>query len=70
MEIVMASVLRWPVFTGSWPAVFAVTLVLTIPAAWLLHRWTRPHWVATDPPEGGRRDRSERQLIQASGSRS
>ena len=42
MEIVMASVLHWPVFSGSWPTVFAVTLIMTIPPAWLLHRWTRP----------------------------
>jgi peptidoglycan/LPS O-acetylase OafA/YrhL len=42
MEIVMASVLRWPVFTGSWPIVFAVTLVVTVPPAWLLHRATVP----------------------------
>lgn len=70
MEIVMASVLRWPVFTGSWPVVFAVTLVLTIPAAWLLHRYTRPDWTTSDPPADGRRDRCPRQLIPASGSRS
>ncbi|MDG5486122.1 acyltransferase family protein [Mycolicibacterium gadium] len=42
MEIVMASVLDWPVFTGSWAVVFAVTLAMTVPPAWLLHRWTRP----------------------------
>ena len=70
MEIVMASVLRWPVFTGSWPVVFAVTLVLTIPAAWLLHRWTRPDWATAGPPAGGHRDHSRRQLIPASDSRS
>jgi peptidoglycan/LPS O-acetylase OafA/YrhL len=40
MEIVMASVLHWPVFTGSMPVIFIVTLVITIPLAWLLHRWT------------------------------
>jgi len=66
MEIVMASVLRWPVFTGSWPVLVGVTLVMTIPAAWLLHRWTRPDWATSAPPGGGRRDRSGRQLIQAS----
>ena len=42
MEIAMASVLRWPVFTGSMPVLFLVTLVMTVPLAWLLHRWTRP----------------------------
>ncbi|MFI5510631.1 acyltransferase family protein [Mycobacterium sp. NPDC051804] len=70
MEIVMASVLRWPVFTGSWPVVFVVTLAMTIPAAWLLHRWTRPDWATAVPPAGGHKDRSRRQLIPASDSRS
>ena len=42
MEVAMASVLRWPVFTGSMPVLFVVTLVMTVPLAWLLHRWTGP----------------------------
>jgi peptidoglycan/LPS O-acetylase OafA/YrhL len=42
MEIAMTTVLQWPAFTGSMPVLFAVTLALTIPLAWLLHRWTRP----------------------------
>jgi peptidoglycan/LPS O-acetylase OafA/YrhL len=42
MEIALVSVLRWPVYTGSALGLFAVTLALTIPAAWLLHRLTRP----------------------------
>lgn len=55
MEIVMASVLDWPVFTGSWAVVFAVALAMTVPPAWLLHRWTRPAWAghgraANTPP--------------------
>jgi peptidoglycan/LPS O-acetylase OafA/YrhL len=50
MEIVMASVLDWPAFTGSWAVVFAVTLALTIPPAALLHRWTRPDWTTGVPP--------------------
>ena len=41
MEIAMASVLGWPVFTGSMPVLLFVTLVLTVPLAWTLHRWTR-----------------------------
>jgi peptidoglycan/LPS O-acetylase OafA/YrhL len=49
MEIAMTSILRWPVFTGSMPVLVVVTLALTIPPAWLLHRWTRP------VPEGGSR---------------
>lgn len=57
MEIVMASVLQWPVFTGSWSAVFVVTLVMTVPPAWLLHRWTRPRWAANTPPSIARRTR-------------
>ena len=57
MEIVMASVLRWPVFTGSWLVVFAVTLVTTTPAAWLLHRWTRPP--GQRAADGTRRRRSQ-----------
>ncbi|MGE2720181.1 acyltransferase family protein [Mycolicibacterium celeriflavum] len=42
MEIAMVSILRWQVYTGSVVVLFAVTLVLTIPVAWLLHRATRP----------------------------
>ena len=41
MEIAMASVLRWPVFTGSMAVLLVATLVMTIPLAWALHRWTR-----------------------------
>ncbi len=41
MEIAMVEVLHWPVYTGSAPVLFVVTLVLTIPVAWLLHRFTR-----------------------------
>ncbi len=41
MEIAMVEVLGWPVYTGSAPVLFVVTLVLTIPVAWLLHRFTR-----------------------------
>ncbi|MCV7223982.1 acyltransferase family protein [Mycolicibacterium elephantis] len=42
MEIVMVSVLRWPVYTGSVIGLFATTLAFSIPVAWLLHRLTRP----------------------------
>ena len=41
MEIAMVEVLHWPVYTGSAPGLFVVTLVMTIPVAWLLHRFTR-----------------------------
>ena len=49
MEIASASVLQWPVFTGSMPVLFAVTLVMTVPLAWLLHRWT---WARLLPRAG------------------
>ena len=41
MELVMVEVLRFPIYTGSIFWLFAVTLVATIPLAWLLHRVTR-----------------------------
>ncbi|MBI3213754.1 MAG: acyltransferase [Mycobacterium sp.] len=41
MEIAMVQVLHKPVYTGSPLALFTVTMVLTIPVAWLLHRFTR-----------------------------
>lgn len=41
MEIAMVEVLGWPVYTGSMPALLVVTLVFTIPVAWVLHRFTR-----------------------------
>jgi peptidoglycan/LPS O-acetylase OafA/YrhL len=46
MEVAMASVLHWPAFTGSMPVLFVTTLAITVPLAWLLHRWTRPDWTA------------------------
>jgi peptidoglycan/LPS O-acetylase OafA/YrhL len=42
MDIVMASVLRWRVYTGSMLGLFVVTLAMTVPLAWVLHRSTRP----------------------------
>jgi peptidoglycan/LPS O-acetylase OafA/YrhL len=41
MELVMVEILRFPIYTGSMFWLFAVTLVVTIPPAWLLHRVTR-----------------------------
>lgn len=41
MEIVMVDVVRYPVYTGSMLNLFVVTMVVTIPLAWLLHRFTR-----------------------------
>ncbi|OBB83439.1 acyltransferase family protein [Mycolicibacterium peregrinum] len=41
MELVMVEVMRDPVYTGSMFNLFVLTMVFTIPAAWLLHRFTR-----------------------------
>lgn len=41
MELVMVEIVRFPIYTGSPAILFAVTLVVTIPLAWLLHRFTR-----------------------------
>ena len=41
MELAMVEVLHWRVYTGSMPVLFIVTLVLSIPVAWVLHRFTR-----------------------------
>ncbi|MFG1932352.1 acyltransferase family protein [Mycobacterium sp. NPDC048908] len=40
MAVTMSLVLHWPLFTGSLPGLIAVTVALTIPAAWALHRRT------------------------------
>jgi peptidoglycan/LPS O-acetylase OafA/YrhL len=41
MDLVMVEVLRYPIYTGSIVILFAVTFVVTVPLAWLLHRFTR-----------------------------
>ncbi|EHI14676.1 acyltransferase family protein [Mycolicibacterium thermoresistibile] len=41
MEVAMVEILRSPVYTGSMFWLFVWTMVLTIPLAWLLHRFTR-----------------------------
>ena len=41
MEFAMVYVVRAHVYTGSMPNLFLATMVLTIPLAWLLHRFTR-----------------------------
>ena len=41
MELVMVEVLRYPIYTGSMGMVFAATFAVTLPLAWLLHRFTR-----------------------------
>ena len=41
MELAMVEVLHWRVYTGSMPVLFIVTLALSIPVAWVLHRFTQ-----------------------------
>jgi peptidoglycan/LPS O-acetylase OafA/YrhL len=41
MEFAMVDVVRYPVYTGSMLNLYVATLALTIPLAWLLHRFTR-----------------------------
>jgi peptidoglycan/LPS O-acetylase OafA/YrhL len=41
MELVMVEILRYPIYTGSMCWLFVVTMLVTIPPAWLLHRVTR-----------------------------
>jgi peptidoglycan/LPS O-acetylase OafA/YrhL len=41
MEFAMVYVMQDHVYTGSMPGLFAATMALTIPPAWLLHRFTR-----------------------------
>ena len=42
MAVTMNLVLRWPLFTGSLAGLYVMTLAVTIPLAWALHRVTRP----------------------------
>ena len=42
MAVTMNLVLHWPLFTGSLIGLYSTTLALTIPLAWLLHRYTMP----------------------------
>jgi peptidoglycan/LPS O-acetylase OafA/YrhL len=41
MELVMVDIVRYPIYTGSTVAVFVATFAVTVPLAWLLHRFTR-----------------------------
>ncbi|MGH3969319.1 MAG: acyltransferase family protein, partial [Mycobacterium sp.] len=41
MEIAMVELVHYPVYTGSMANLFVVTLAVTVPLAWLLHRFTR-----------------------------
>jgi peptidoglycan/LPS O-acetylase OafA/YrhL len=41
MELVMVEIVRYPIYTGSIVVLFVATFVVTVPVAWLLHRFTR-----------------------------
>ncbi|OBG94218.1 acyltransferase [Mycobacterium sp. E136] len=41
MEVAMVEILHYPIYTGSIVMLFLVTFVMTVPLAWLLHRFTR-----------------------------
>ena len=41
MELVMVEILHFPIYTGSIGVLFVATFVVTVPVAWLLHRFTR-----------------------------
>jgi peptidoglycan/LPS O-acetylase OafA/YrhL len=41
MELVMVEIVRYPIYTGSTAILFVTTFVVTVPVAWLLHRFTR-----------------------------
>ncbi len=42
MALVLGVMLRWPLFTGSLPGLYALTLLITIPLAWALRKLTAP----------------------------
>lgn len=66
MEVALTTVLGWPLFTGSATGLFTLTVVMTLPPAWLLHRLTRPgrqpriRASTTGATEGRRRRRAGR----------
>jgi peptidoglycan/LPS O-acetylase OafA/YrhL len=41
IEVSMTEVLHWHVYTGSAAGLFVVTMLFSIPVAWVLHRFTR-----------------------------
>jgi peptidoglycan/LPS O-acetylase OafA/YrhL len=41
MELVMVEIVRYPIYTGSMVVLFVVTFLVTVPVAWVLHRFTR-----------------------------
>jgi peptidoglycan/LPS O-acetylase OafA/YrhL len=59
MGLLLGLVLRWPMFTGSLPVLYAVTLLVTIPLALMLRRLTEPRQRRNGPPTGHRLSRNE-----------
>jgi peptidoglycan/LPS O-acetylase OafA/YrhL len=59
MGLLLGLVLRWPLFTGSLPGLYAVTLLVTIPLASMLRRLTEPRQRRRGPPTGHRLSRYE-----------
>jgi peptidoglycan/LPS O-acetylase OafA/YrhL len=55
MEIAMVEVLHWRIYTGNMAALFAVTFIMTVPLAWLLHRFTRVRSLWNQPGSWTRR---------------
>jgi len=60
MMAIAIEVLGWPAFTGSMTELVVVTLMMTVPLAWVLHRTTQPR-----PDAGRRRPRHETRLDEA-----
>jgi peptidoglycan/LPS O-acetylase OafA/YrhL len=50
MALVFGLVLHWPLFTGSLPVLFGLTLVITIPLAYALRRLSEPQRDNDRPP--------------------
>jgi len=60
MMAIAIEVLGWPAFTGSMTELVVVTLMMTVPLAWVLHRATQPR-----PDAGRRQPRHETRLDEA-----
>jgi peptidoglycan/LPS O-acetylase OafA/YrhL len=41
IEVAMTEVLHWQVYTGNVAGLLVTTMALSIPVAWVLHRFTR-----------------------------
>jgi peptidoglycan/LPS O-acetylase OafA/YrhL len=66
MANVLGAVLGWPLFTGSLPGLYVLTLGVTIPLAWLLHRLTGAR-ERTCPAHSKARPRSSPEPVAGSG---